>query len=55
MNHDGSVNIKDVTDLIDYLLSGGEGVCQTCADVKVDGAVNIADVTALIDVLLGGN
>lgn len=55
VNHDGSVNIKDVTDLIDYLLSGGDGICQTCADVKVDGAVNIADVTALIDVLLGGN
>ena len=55
VNHDGSVNIKDVTDLIDNLLSGGEGVCQTCADVKVDGTVNIADVTALIDLLLGGN
>ncbi len=55
VNHDGSVNIKDVTDLIDYLLSGGDGICQTCADVRVDGAVNIADVTALIDVLLGGN
>ena len=54
VNHDHSVNIKDVTDLIDCLLSGGS-VCDICADVKVDGLVNIADVTALIDLVLGAN
>ena len=54
VNHDYSINIKDVTDLIDFVLGGGS-VCDTCADVKVDGLVNIADVTALIDMVLGGN
>ncbi len=54
VNHDGAVNIADVTRLIDYLLAGGE-ICETCADVKADGTVNIADVTALIDLLLGGD
>ena len=53
VNHDGGVNIKDVTDLIDYLLGINDDVCITCADVKADGAINIADVTKLIDMLLG--
>lgn len=52
VNHDGAVNIKDVTDLIDYLLETNNDVCEECADVKDDNAINIADVTALIDLLL---
>ena len=54
VNHDGNVNIADVTTLIDYLLSGGD-VCTICADVNEDDSINIADVTALIDMLLSGN
>ena len=53
VNHDGTVNIKDVTNLIDYLLGIDNGVCTICADVKEDNAINIADVTNLIDMLLG--
>ena len=53
MNHDGSVNISDVTALIDSLLTG-EGGCEICGDVDVDGQVTISDVTALIDKLLAG-
>ena len=55
VNCDGFVNISDVTDLIDYLLSdNGDNVSQTNADCDKDGVVNIADVTTLIDYLLGG-
>ena len=55
VNCDGLVNISDVTDLIDYLLSGnGNNVSMTNADCDKDGSVNIADVTVLIDYLLGG-
>ena len=54
VNHDKSVNIADVTTLIDYLLGSGD-VCLICADVNQDQAINIADVTALIDVLLTGH
>lgn len=55
VNCDGFVNIADVTDLIDYLLSGNDdSVSQTNADCDKDGNVNIADVTTLIDYLLGG-
>ena len=52
VNHDGAVNVKDVTDLIDYLLDIDNGICTICADVKEDDAINIADVTNLIDMLL---
>ena len=55
VNMDGSVNIADVTTLIDYLLGGDESLIDiVAADVEQDGMVNIADVTALIDRLLGG-
>ena len=53
VNGDGSVNISDVTALIDYLLSGdASDINQTGADCNQDGSVNISDVTALIDYLL---
>lgn len=55
VNHDHSVNIADVTVLIDYLLSGTGGICTICADVNQAGGINIADVTELIDLLLGSN
>ena len=55
VNEDGSVNIADVTALIDYLLSGDTaGVNLDNADCNQDEGVNIADVTALIDYLLSG-
>ena len=52
VNHDGSVSIKDVTDLIDYLLGANDIICPICSDVHGDESVTIADVTALIDKLL---
>ena len=56
MNSDGSVNISDVTSLIDYLLSGElEAFDAIAADVNGDGSINISDVTSLIDLLLTGH
>ena len=56
VNSDGSVNISDVTTLIDYLLgSVTEPFDAVAADVNGDGSINISDVTALIDLLLTGN
>ncbi len=53
VNHDGKVNIADVTRLIDYLLDNENvEICTICAEVKADGSINIGDVTALIDKLL---
>lgn len=49
VNNDGKVNIADVTDLIDHLLTNDTNKSY---DVNGDGNVNIEDVTALIDMLL---
>ena len=55
VNKDGTVNIADVTALIDYLLGGNSSlISMGAADVNLDGTVNIADVTSLIDFLLSG-
>ena len=55
VNHDGSVSIADVTQLIDYLLDDSTVICTICADVNEDTIISIADVTELIDKLLNGN
>ena len=54
VNGDGSVNISDVTALIDLLLGGGT-ISNPAADCNQDGSVNISDVTALIDYLLSNH
>jgi hypothetical protein len=54
VNHDGNVNITDVTALIDYLL-GDITAAPAEADVNGEGGVTITDMTALIDLLLGSN
>lgn len=51
VNHDGSVSIKDVTDLIDYLLGINDDICFICADVNGDENISIGDVPAIIDKL----
>ena len=52
----GSVNINDVTALINYLLSGNtSGINVSAADCDQSGNVNITDVTTLINYLLSGS
>ena len=56
VNHDNKLTIKDVSDLISYLLSDNEsGICTVCANVNGDDKVSIADVSVLIDKLLSSN
>jgi hypothetical protein len=53
VNADGFVNIADVTDLINALLSGNYShINVDNADCEQDGKLNITDVTALINYLL---
>ena len=54
VDHDGKINIADVTALINRLLSGSGG-CEICADINEDGRINIGDVTALINKLLSSS
>jgi len=53
VNMDGTIDIADVTTLIDYLLNAdATGISLANADCDKDGNVGIADTTALIDYLL---
>lgn len=51
VNDDGSVNIADVTTLINLLLHG-TSCYNAAADMNQDGNINIADVTILINYLM---
>ncbi len=51
INGDGEVNIGDVTELIDILLSNHTDDAGA-ADVDHDGEISIGDVTGLIDIIL---
>ena len=53
VNNDGVVSIKDVVNLIDYLLDPDSStLSEEYLDVDQDGFVMIKDVTVLIDILL---
>jgi len=60
VNHDGVVDIMDVTKLIDRLVAGvdidseDDRCCEICCDVNGDGSITVSDVTALIDLVLDG-
>lgn len=55
VNIDASVNILDITWLIDYLYKNGPPpLFPTTADVNRDGTVNILDITYLINYLYKG-
>ena len=55
-NQDGTVNITDVTCLLDYLLSGNEtGINLDAADTNQDGIINISDISSQLDYLLLGS
>ncbi len=52
---DGVVSIRDVTRMIDAILTGEhEGVYFESADLNLNGRLDIGDVTTIIDMLLNG-
>jgi len=54
-DHNGAVNILDVTRVINYLYKGGDPpLCNDEADADGNGAVNILDVTRVINYLYKG-
>ena len=56
VNHDGSVDIDDVTTLINCVLGNANNACPVCANITGDdGSIDIDDVTALINKVLGNN
>jgi hypothetical protein len=53
LNGDGTLNISDVTALVNMVL--GKTAKTPAADMNGDGEVNISDVTALVNMILGKN
>ena len=53
VNNDGSVNIVDVTTLVNIILGKTSAPASGVADVNGDGSVNIVDVTTLVNIILG--
>ena len=51
VNGDGTVNITDVNQVINCILSGNP---TPAADVNSDGVVNVSDVNQVINIILGG-
>ena len=49
LNQDGSINILDITILINFILSNQY---SDLADINSDGGLNILDVVNLIDIIL---
>ena len=53
-NGDGTVNVFDVTAMVNYILgSPNEGFVFAAADVNGDGIVNVFDVTKVVNIILG--
>ena len=53
VNGDGSVNIADVTALVDIILGNdNEAYDHTAADIDGDNNITITDVTALVNIIL---
>ena len=52
VNHDGVIDVSDVTDLVSYIMGGEIEVYPECANVDGDDVIDIADVTALIALVL---
>ena len=53
VNHDGCVNISDVTLAVDYILGRtATEFYKKNADVDENGVINISDVTAIVDIIL---
>ena len=55
VNHDGVIDVDDVTKLINVVLGYASDFCPVCANVTGDGNIDIDDVTALINKVLGNN
>jgi len=52
LDHDGNVNVSDLTYLVAYLfLSGPRAECPEEGNVDADGGINVADLTYLVDFL----
>ena len=50
MNGDGTLNVLDVVQLVNMILSGGD--ISSASDVNGDGALNVLDIVQLVNLIL---
>ena len=55
INNDDSIDIDDVTKIIEGLLEGDASLDEADAEVNFDGSIDIDDITTLISIVLNGN
>jgi len=56
VNHDGKVDVADVTTLVDYILGNtSQGFDASNCDVNDDTKIDVSDVTSLVDIILNNN
>ena len=55
VNDDGSIDIQDVTILIEHVLNGGGIIDEENADIDQGGSIDIDDVVSVIKIVLGIN
>ena len=56
MNGDRSINVTDVTSLVNHILGhGSSNVIIANADVNSDGGINVTDVASLVNLILNSN
>ena len=54
-NHDGSLDISDLTYYVGYMFDGGPApVCIFEGDLNADGSLDISDLTYIIDYMFAG-
>ena len=56
VNHDGKVDVADVTTLVDHILGNTpQGFNPNNCDVNNDSKIDVSDVTSLVDIILNNN
>ena len=50
VNHDGSVDVRDISALINMIMAFTPE--EESGDVNGDGRINVSDITALIDIIM---
>ncbi len=56
VNHDGKVDVADVTTLVDHILGNTpQGFNPNNCDVNNDTKIDVSDVTSLVDIILNNN
>ena len=53
VNGDDVVNVSDIVNIVNYILSGGAGDIE-CADMNGDDVVNVSDIVQVVNYILGG-